>query len=183
LSFLFKPPQWRINYNGLLFTNKPITVCLTAESINQQEKTMIVRILAVFALLVLTIQNTEAQAGEPQSSNAKFIQQIKCPDEVENIHVVKLSSDKNATDLVVFVKKHVPAHLHVNHSETVYVIEGTGVFTMGSEKINIGPGHYVKIPQGVVHSVVTTSKIPLKVLSVQAPEFFGKDRVMVQSAP
>lgn len=141
---------------------------------------MIVRISAVFALLLLTIQSSETRAGEPQTNSAKFIQQITIPDEVENIHVVKLSSDKHATDFVVFVKKHVPAHRHLHHSETVYVIEGSGVFTMGDEKMNIGPGHYVKIPEGVAHSVVTTSKIPLKVLSVQAPEFFGKDRVMVK---
>lgn len=109
-----------------------------------------------------------------------FLSEIKMPPETENIHVHKLGETEHASDFVVFIKNKVPAHKHLTHTETVYVLEGTGVFIMNDEKVKIGPGHYVKIPPGAVHSVEVTSKIPLKVLSVQAPQFFGKDRVWVK---
>lgn len=109
-----------------------------------------------------------------------FLSDIKMPPETENVYVHKLAEDESASDFVVFVKKRVPPHKHMTHTETVYVLEGTGIFEMGGKKIKIAPGHYVKIPKGVVHSVTVTSKIPLKALSIQAPQFFGKDRVWVK---
>lgn len=109
-----------------------------------------------------------------------FLSEVKMPEDTENIYVHKLAEDEHASDFVVFIKKRVPPHKHLTHTETVYVIEGKGVFQMDGQKINIAPGHYVKIPQGVVHSVEVTSKQPLKVLSIQAPQFFGKDRIWVE---
>lgn len=110
----------------------------------------------------------------------QYLSQITSPAGLENIHVHKLASDKNSTDFVIFIKREVPLHRHLTHSETIYVLEGTGIFQYGDNKITIGPGHYVKVPQGVPHAVTVTSDIALKVLSVQAPEFFGKDRVKVK---
>ena len=105
--------------------------------------------------------------------------EIKAPDGLENIHVVKIASDKNASDFVVFVKQQVPLHKHVSHSESLFVLEGTGTFRLGDKTLTIGAGDYVKIPEGTPHSLTVTSAIPLKALSIQAPEFFGKDRVSV----
>ncbi|OUR86963.1 hypothetical protein A9Q81_27270 [Gammaproteobacteria bacterium 42_54_T18] len=105
--------------------------------------------------------------------------EIVAPADLENIHVVKVASDKNASDFVVFVKQQVPLHKHVSHSESIYVLEGTGTFRLGDKTLSIGPGDYVKVPEGTPHSLTVTSTIPLKALSIQAPEFFGKDRVSV----
>ena len=105
--------------------------------------------------------------------------EITPPDDLENIHVVKLASDKNSSDFVVFVKQQVPLHKHVSHSESLLVLEGTGTFRLGDKTLTIGPGDYVKIPEGTPHSLKVTSASPLKALSIQAPEFFGKDRVSV----
>ena len=102
------------------------------------------------------------------------------PADLDNIHVVKLNSDKNASDFIVFVKRFVPLHKHVLHTETIYILEGNGVMRLGDEEFEIGPGDYIKVPEGTAHSVKTTSTMPLKALSVQAPEFFGKDRVKVE---
>jgi mannose-6-phosphate isomerase-like protein (cupin superfamily) len=105
--------------------------------------------------------------------------EIKAPSDLENIHVVKVASDKNASDFVIFVKQQVPLHKHVTHSESIFVLEGTGIFQLGEKTLTIGPGDYVKVPEGTPHSLAVTSTIPLKALSIQAPEFFGKDRVSV----
>lgn len=105
---------------------------------------------------------------------------IHPPEDLDNIHVVKLNSDKNASDFIVFVKRFVPLHQHVFHTETIYILEGSGVMQLGDEKFEVKPGDYIKVPEGTPHAVKTTSDVPLKALSVQAPEFLGKDRVRVE---
>ena len=105
---------------------------------------------------------------------------IQAPTDLDNIHVVKLNSDKNASDFIVFIKKYVPLHKHVFHTESIYILEGTGLMQMGDEEFPVGPGDYIKVPENTPHAVQTTSEVPLKALSVQAPEFLGKDRVAVE---
>jgi mannose-6-phosphate isomerase-like protein (cupin superfamily) len=45
------------------------------------------------------------------------------------------------------------------------------------KKFEIKHGDVIFIPKNTFHSVKTTSKEPLKVISIQAPYFDGKDRV------
>ncbi len=122
-----------------------------------------------------------AMFGVCQANAQKLdLADTQAPADLDNIHVVKLNSDKNASDFIVFVKRFVPLHKHVFHSETLYILEGTGVIQLGDEEFEVGPGDYIKVPEGTPHGVKTTSAVPLKALSVQAPEFFGKDRVKVE---
>jgi mannose-6-phosphate isomerase-like protein (cupin superfamily) len=105
------------------------------------------------------------------------ISDIMSPENLENIHVVKLASDSFSTDFVIFVKNKVPLHKHVKHSETIYVLEGKAQLQLGEQSMEITAGDYIRVPQGMPHGVKVLSSVPLKILSVQAPEFFGKDRV------
>ena len=137
----------------------------------------------VSATLLLTLSGFMTLATAANLSfddRGTYLSDIKRPADAGNIHVHRLSSDKHSSDFVVFVKEQVPLHKHLKHTETVFVLEGEGLFTLGDKEIKIGPGHYVKIPEGTPHAVKVTSKTPMKVLSVQAPEFFGKDRVPVE---
>lgn len=109
----------------------------------------------------------------------RALSEINVPDDIENIHIVKIASDAYSTDFVVFVKKQVPLHKHVEHSETIYVLEGKGLLQLGDESFEIVSGDYIRVPKGTPHGVKVLSTIPLKIISVQAPEFFGKDRVTV----
>ena len=113
------------------------------------------------------------------SAERLALSEIKAPDTLENIHVIKLASDAYSTDVVIFVKDKVPLHKHVEHSETIYVLEGKGLFQLGDQSMEIVAGDYIRVPKGTPHAVKVLSSIPLKIISVQAPEFFGKDRVKV----
>lgn len=119
--------------------------------------------------------NPEASIGEA----GVFLKQVTMPADTDNIFVQPLSSDKHSSQSVVFVRKLVPTHKHLYHSESVYVLSGEGELSLNGKVSKISAGHFIYIPQGAAHGVKTTSKEPLKVLSVQAPEFFGKDRVLV----
>ena len=118
---------------------------------------------------ILCLLNVKAQVTN--------INEMQPPADLENIHVEKLASDSLSTSFVIWVKQQVKSHYHAFHTETLYVLEGTGVFNLGEKVINLGPGDFIEIPKGTYHSVYVTSSIPMKVLSVQAPEFHGKDRI------
>ncbi len=101
------------------------------------------------------------------------------PEELKNIKVIKLSSDIHSSNFLIFVKKSVPAHRHLKHSESIYVVSGEGLFRIEENTFSIQAGDFINIPEGKIHAVEVTSAEPLKVLSNQAPEFLGQDRVYV----
>jgi len=71
----------------------------------------------------------------------------------------------------------VKLHKHDFHTEHVYVLEGSGDFTLGNTTQPIKKGDLITIPKNTWHGVEVTSKVPLKVVSIQSPEFKGIDRV------
>ena len=95
----------------------------------------------------------------------------------ENITVKKLSSDINATTFAIWVKKSVRLHKHVQHVENVYISEGYGEFQLGDSTYKVKSGDLIIIPKNTWHGVVVKSKEPMKVISIQSPEFTGNDRI------
>ncbi len=104
---------------------------------------------------------------------------IKAPKNYENIYVKKIASDSLTSSFIIFIKKKVKKHKHVYHSEHVYILAGEGEMLLGNKTIHVKKGDIIFIPKNTVHSVKVTSKIPMKVLSIQSPKFEGKDRVFV----
>ncbi len=98
---------------------------------------------------------------------------------IDNIFVKKIADDTKATSFVIFIKKHVKPHLHKTHTELLYVLEGSADMQLGEQHISLTPGTFVQIPEGTVHAVTVTSDTPLKVLSIQTPQFHGQDRHFV----
>lgn len=99
----------------------------------------------------------------------------------DNICVVKLEDTKDASSFLIRVRDEVPPHYHENHTEHVYVIEGRGIMLLNDELIEIGPGHIISLPPGTVHAVKRKGDLPLKVLSVQSPQFNGSERTPTES--
>lgn len=101
------------------------------------------------------------------------------PSNMKNLHIDEISSSESSSEFVIFVRNEVKAHLHKEHTELIYVLEGEGLFHLDDTKQIIKPGDFIRVNKGVVHSVKVTSKTPLKVLSIQTPKFIGKDRFFV----
>lgn len=98
----------------------------------------------------------------------------------ENIYIKKLISDEEQTSFLIWVKDSVKAHYHAVHSESVLILEGKARMTVNGEERIVQAGDYMNFPKGMVHSVLDViSDNPLKVLSIQCPEFLGKDRIFV----
>ena len=98
----------------------------------------------------------------------------------DNLYNKPLFSDSLASSFVIVIKKEVKSHKHLNHTEHVVVLAGSGEMKLNGKVFEIKKGDVVFIPKNSVHSVKTTSKEPLKVLSLQAPFFDGKDRVFTE---
>ena len=102
------------------------------------------------------------------------------PKSEEFLKVEKIGGDSLTTSFVILIKQGVKKHLHKEHSETIYVIEGEGEMLLVDKMIHIKKGDYIFIPKNTPHKVDVTSTIPLKVLSIQAPYFDGKDRLLLE---
>lgn len=124
-----------------------------------------------FALLSITVFSQ----APINSSDFVFDKSTKA------IKVTPLVSDENSSSFAILIKDKVAPHYHASHTETLLVIEGEAEMRLGDSTYQIKKGDFINIPPNTVHSVrVTSPEEWLKVISVQAPKFTGKDRVFVE---
>jgi mannose-6-phosphate isomerase-like protein (cupin superfamily) len=102
---------------------------------------------------------------------------IKPPKDFENIYTRTLSSDSLVSTFIIFIRKEVKEHRHLTHAENVLILSGQGIMTVNGKELKVKMGDMIYLPAGTPHSLKVTSEEPVKVLSVQAPYFDGKDRV------
>lgn len=98
----------------------------------------------------------------------------------DNLYNSPLFGDSLASSFLIVIKKEVKLHKHLKHSEHVVVLEGNGQMKIADKQVDIKKGDVIFIPKNTAHSVKSTGKIPLKVVSVQAPNFDGKDRLFIE---
>jgi len=62
-----------------------------------------------------------------------------------------------------------PPHLHRDHQEAFFVVEGTLTFRAGEETIEAEAGSFIFIPPGVVHTFSNRSDAPARCVNAYAP--------------
>ena len=97
--------------------------------------------------------------------------------EFENIHIKKIYSDSASSTFAIWIKQKVKLHKHVYHTENVLIDKGFGEFQINDSIYKVVAGDWIVIPKNTWHGVIVNSKSTMKVISVQSPEYFGKDRV------
>lgn len=97
----------------------------------------------------------------------------------DNISVERLAGDTLTTSFLIQIRESVPLHYHAYHSEHAYILSGSGIFVLNGDTTAVSKGMYVFIPSESKHSVGVTSDEPMRVLSIQCPEFTGLDRIKV----
>jgi quercetin dioxygenase-like cupin family protein len=105
------------------------------------------------------------------------IDQILPDKDFENIHVKKISSDSSSSTFAIWIKQKVKLHKHVYHTENVLIDKGFGEFQINDSIYKVTAGDWIVIPKNTWHGVIVNSKSTMKVISVQSPEYFGKDRI------
>lgn len=126
----------------------------------------------LFALLLFfpSLASSQSQTG---------LELLSPQSDYDNISTHKLNSDSDVTSILIWIRNEVKPHRHVLHTEQVYVLEGTGRMLLGEKTIDVKAGDLIFIPKNTVHALRVTSSAPMKVLSIQAPEFDGTDRIPV----
>jgi quercetin dioxygenase-like cupin family protein len=76
--------------------------------------------------------------------------------------------------------KGMPAHFHRNHEEVIFVKSGRAEVRIGERTVTMEAGDLVLIPRNTVHAARTLGAGPYRGISVFAPAFDGKDRIMVE---
>ena len=109
--------------------------------------------------------------------NIMKIKQIKPSIEFENINVKKISSNPSSSTFAIWIKKKVKLHKHINHTENILIQSGYGQFRLNDSIYSVSSGDLIVVPKNTWHGVIIDSKEPMKVISIQSPEFFGNDRV------
>ena len=127
------------------------------------------RLLTLLGTLLLT-SIVSAQKAE----NLPARQPVK---EGDNVTVEQLATDSLCTSFMIWVKEGVKHHFHQSHTECIYIIEGIGEMTLADSTFTVVAGDFVQIPKGVVHAVTATK--PLKVLSIQTPQWVVEDRKFI----
>jgi len=65
-------------------------------------------------------------------------------------------------------------HYHEAFDETVYVLEGTGVFNLGGVDVELSAGESGFVPRGVPHGFVNKADSLLRFLAIVTPGVFGE---------
>ena len=102
---------------------------------------------------------------------------LECPFGDGAIRSRVLHTDSLSTSTLLCIHGEVPPHLHAFHTEHVHVLEGEAVMLLGDSVFRIGPGSFIAIPFGTRHAVRASGAAPLRLISVQAPQYDGTDRV------
>lgn len=130
-------------------------------------------------ILALSLMGTLLSAQVlTQNTNA-----MSPKEEYSNVKTIPLHSDENTSVFMIFVKQAVRKHVHQYHTEVITVLDGTGRMYLGGDYFDIKKGDHIIVPPNTAHAVITTSTKPLKVLSVQSPQFLGQDRIVIEETP
>ena len=104
---------------------------------------------------------------------------LKTSSDSGKIHVEKLITSELSSTFFITIKEQVAPHIHAEHDEQVFVISGRGKFYLNGEIQIIKKGDFIFIPRKTPHAVKVISNKPLKVISIQTPEFNGTDRIPI----
>lgn len=134
--------------------------------------------LAAGLLLMMGAGAPRAQQ-EPPSAVVRLDEILKAHPlkEGDNQTNVELMRGEGVSAHLVQVRSRVRPHYHKEHSETVYLLEGSGIFIVGDRAYPVKVGSLMMIPRGVIHSF--DAKQPTSVLSIFDPPFDGADRIFV----
>ena len=133
------------------------------------------RILIFCVLKGIFFYSTLAQ-NDPEKFSLRAIQTEKGK---TGNQIRKLSETEDVSCFHLSIRENIKMHKHEFHSEHVVVISGKAKMVLGEKEIIIRKGDLIFIPRNTPHSVILIRK-ELRVISIQAPLFDGKDRVMLE---
>ncbi len=126
--------------------------------------------------VILALAFAAGLAYAQENKEAAKIQAVKI-DEIKEFSPDKflkkspLNTDKLVFNTFFFKPSQIlPYHKHPASDELFYIVEGSGEFTVGNDKVMIGPTSAVYGPADVFHGLVNSGDKDMVVISVQSPK-------------
>ena len=63
----------------------------------------------------------------------------------------------------------IDTHVHELETETVYIVAGQGVLTLGDDKVQLAAGTGISIPPGVPHSLHNVGEVMVELIAIHTP--------------
>jgi len=87
---------------------------------------------------------------------------------------VKVSGEETggawaAMEVTAQVRNGPPPHLHTREDESFYVVEGQFWFLYGERTVDAGPGSFVHVPRGTLHTYNNVGTKPGKLFVIVSP--------------
>jgi len=86
--------------------------------------------------------------------------------------------DHKVKRIVVLPHRRLSLQVHRHRSEHWFVVEGTGLVTLGDTQVRLGAGDSVDIPVGMAHRMANTGDVDLVFIEVQHGESFGENDIV-----
>ena len=97
----------------------------------------------------------------------------------EELRITRLVESPEMSGLLVQVRGAMPPHYHKLTQEIVYLLQGEGMFQMGTERVGIRPGAIMRISPGQVHTFTNQGPSPAVFFVVTSPRWDEQDRFVV----
>lgn len=97
--------------------------------------------------------------------------------EYTNIWSTSLYENEEASYYLIWIDKSVKMHKHDDHTESLTILSGEGIMTVGDTSFIVTKGDFFVVPKGTYHSLQVTSQSPIKCVSIQMPKFNPADRI------
>ena len=140
-------------------------------------------VFIILSLLIMVCGCHEKSKVSPQTSslNTAIVQhaqyvfgteklkRYRFPTHINDLIIDRAQSSNSEVFMVVIEPDHAPPfHKHDDTEQIFYVVEGTGILTIGDKKeqYNVNPGDVVRIPVSTYHSVRADKEKTLRYLCV-----------------
>ncbi len=141
-------------------------MCKPGELIGAEKRTLmrvLIRLFFVQLLLAVVVSGVQAEVVVPSDGSPWRVS----PDGKSLVQVLQVDENCSMGVLILREGAVVPRHNHPESTESLFVVEGTGLMIVGEQEYSIAPGDAISIPPGEFHSFTATSDG--KVVQVYAP--------------
>jgi mannose-6-phosphate isomerase-like protein (cupin superfamily) len=138
----------------------------------------------VLKATVLALAGAAVWARPAEAPVIHFDEVVKAHpiDPVRGAVLTEVARGEQASVNVWQMTKGLPAHFHRQHEEVIIVKSGRAEARIGDRTVLMQAGDILLVPKNTAHSVRALGSEPFQGVSVFAPAFDGKDRVMVPDA-
>jgi len=92
-------------------------------------------------------------------------------------HVLADEPNHKVKRIIVYPGQRLSLQRHRHRAEHWYIVEGQAVVTRNKEKIHLGSGQAVDIPQGTWHRIMNPGNENMAFIEVQTGDYFGEDDI------